>query len=102
MRKTKVYEDHTGHLLRWIKNHGGWWYLICTPGDERMTFELMRIMIQKLYKEKLYELIFVLLMVHRQAPFMEHVMDNLLLDGLVKRWGKDKDDIVKELIQLLT
>ena len=61
----------TDRLLNWIKRYPGWWYLICTPGDEHMDLDMMQQLIRRLEKESFYELIFVLLMVHRDAPHYE-------------------------------
>lgn len=100
MSKRKT--DHTTRMLRWVYDHGGWWQLICTPGDERMTFTMMKLLVEKLSKAELHELIFVMLMVHRDAPLMENVREYLLLERLVKDWHADQEEIVEELKRLLT
>lgn len=85
-------------LLDWIQQYGGWWYLLCTPGDPNLTLSLTQTMIQSLAEQGLDELIFVLLMVHRKEPFMEHVFEYMLLDELNLRWAEDWDGIIKWLI----
>lgn len=89
----------TVRFLKWIRTYSGWWYLICTPNEEHMNLSMMRTLIQCLYKEGFYEIIFVLLMVHRNDPVMSHVPEYLLLDGLVARWDGDRDAIIARLLK---
>lgn len=84
--------------LQWIEQYPGWWYLICTPGDEHMTLSMMQKLIKRLYEESLYELIFVLLMVHRQEPFMKDFFSFALLERLIGCWEDDREKIVAEFI----
>ena len=60
---------------------------------------MMKTLIERLYEEGFYEIIFVLLMVHREDPVMSHVTEHLLLDGMVERWEEDREDIVKKLLE---
>lgn len=88
----------TIRFLKWTRRYSGWWYLICTPNDEHMNLQMMKMLIQRLYQEGFYEIIFVLLMVHRNHPVMSHVTEYLLLDGIIEHWTEDKDDIIKSLL----
>ena len=90
--------DNTARLLRWIKRYPGWWYLICTPGEEHMSLNMMQTMIRRLEKEGFYELIFVLLMVHRDHPIMENFFAFSHLDFLVRHWEGEPGKIVKDMI----
>ena len=94
-------KNQTVRLLKWIRKHSGMWYLICTPGEEHMNQERIRELVKQLYKEGFYELIFVLLMVHRNAPCMKNVSEYLLLNSLIDHWEEDKDGIARELEALL-
>ena len=51
-----------------------------------MTLSMMKSLVQRLAKEGLYEIIFVLLMVHRNAVFMDNVFKNLLLEMILAGW----------------
>lgn len=88
------------HFLTWIRQYSGWWYLICTPNDSHMNLQMMKLLLEKLYQEGFYELIFVLLMVHRNDPVMDHVTDYLLLDCLIDQWDKNPSHIFKNLLDL--
>lgn len=64
-----------------------------------MTLQMMRMLIERLYKKGFYEIIFVLLMVHRKNAVMSHVVEYLLLDGMVEHWNEDKDNIIKKMLE---
>ena len=91
----------TIRFLKWIREHSGLWYLICTPGDEHMNMDMIRQLIGRLYQEGFYEMIFVLLMVHRDNPALSHISEYLLLDSLIVRWGREKENIIQEIQALL-
>ena len=90
----------TVHFLKWIRQYSGWWYLICTPNDEHINLQMMRLLIARLYQEGFYEIIFVLLMVHRDDPVMAHATDYLLLDCLTEQWKKNPSLFYKNLLGL--
>ena len=95
----------TIRFLKWINKYSGWWYLICTPREEHMTFSMMKMLVKRLSKERFYEIVFVLLMVHRDADFMDIVFKKMLLEMILASWKgkvKDKDQIIKDIIGLLT
>lgn len=92
-------------FLKWIRKYNGSWYLICTPGDKRMNLEMMKTLVNRLAKKGFYEIIFVLLMVHRNEPFMDSVFKLLLLDIIMENWSSakfGKKQILKEISNLLT
>lgn len=93
--------DHTLRFLKWIRKHSGLWYLICTPGDEHMNLDMMRQLVRQLYQEGFYEIIFVLLMVHRNSSELLHLTEYLLLNSFIARWGREKEDIIHEIQALL-
>lgn len=98
-------DKHTIRFLKWIRQYSGWWFLICTPGDEHMNLDMMKMLIQRLAKEQFYEIIFVLLMVHRNAEFMDSIFKTMLLEMIRAGWKgevKDKEQILHDLTDLLT
>ncbi|MCI8869424.1 MAG: hypothetical protein HFF39_02595 [Lawsonibacter sp.] len=97
MQNTDDRTNETLRFLKWIRNYSGWWYLICTPGQEQMNLEMMKMLIERLYREGFYEIIFVLLMVHRNHPALSHLAEYLFLDSCIARWDKEKDHIIQEI-----
>lgn len=64
----------------------------------------MKLLVKQLAKEQLYELIFVLLMVHRKENFMQHISEYILLDIITENWKgkvKTKNQIVEDIMNLL-
>ena len=94
----KKAHERTTKFLKWIRKYNGLWYLICTPGEEHMNPQMMKKLIEQLSQESLYEIIFVLLMVHRDAPFMEHIADRMLLDTLADNWENSREKFTRNLI----
>lgn len=79
--------------------------LICTPDDKQMTLEKMKMIIQRLAKDQLYELIFVLLTVHRDKNYMYNVWRALLVEMALAGWSgevKTKEQILYKLTDMLT
>lgn len=99
MKKTRT--ARTIRFFKWIREHSGLWYLICTPGDEHMNLDMMRNLIGQLYQEGFYEIIFVLLMVHRDSMELSHVSEYLLLDSFIARWDREKENVIHEIQTLL-
>lgn len=98
MYNTENRNKQTTRFLKWIQEHRGWWYLICTPEEEHMNLQMMKLLITRLYQEEFYEIIFVLLMVHRNDPIMSHTLEHLLLDGITARWNQDRKNIIQQLL----
>ena len=86
-------DTQTIKFLKWIHRYNGWWHLICTPNDEHMDTAMMKMLITRLEQEEFYEIIFVLLMVHRKADFMESVNDLLLNKIITAIWSGEKTTI---------
>lgn len=92
-------------FLEWVKRHPGWWELICTPNHEHMKLTMMKMLVERLAKEQFYELIFVMLMVHRKAGFVDSVMKDMLLEMILAGWKgkvKGKEESIADLIDFLT
>lgn len=104
MGKITKRDKQTVDFLKWIKRYSGWWYLICTPNDEHMNMVMMKSLIERLEKEQFYEIVFVLLMVHRNEPFMKNIFDYLSLEIITENWNGNAisgKQIIREIIQLL-
>lgn len=96
--KEDIRTKQTLQFLKWVRRHGGWWYLICTPNEEHMSPRMMKLLLEELAKESLYEMIFVLLMVHRNEKFMSSFFGYELLNMLITHWDSDKDKIINSFI----
>lgn len=98
-------DNHTVRFLKWIRIYPGWWYLICTPGNEHMNINIMKMLIERLAKEQFYEIIFVLLMVHRNADFMDSVFKTMLLEMMLNTWQGEanvRQQFIRDLTNLFT
>lgn len=70
-----------------------------------MTVNMMKMLIEKLAQEQFYEIIFVLLTVHRNAEFMDNIFKNMLLEMILSGWKgelKSNEQIIHKLTDLLT
>lgn len=79
--------------------------MICTPNEEHMSMDMMKMLIERLAKEQFYEIIFVLLTVHRDADFMDGVFKMLLLEMILSGWKGEvngKDQFLQDVTDLLT
>ncbi len=100
-------EEERKHFIRffdWISLNSGWWRLICTPGDKNMTPDMMKLLLRRLIRERLYEPAFVLLTVHRRAAFADRRFKDTLLSGLTAVTGfepQEKKRIVEYAERLL-
>ena len=97
MKKNKKRIEKT---LKWIDVYGGWWYLICTSGSKYMTPSLMETILKRLVKDSLYELVFVTIMVHRDAYFMNDAIKKELerfLCGELKMKKRQVKQFIKRL-----
>lgn len=105
MEKLTKRDKHTVRFLEWINRYSGWWYLICTPDEEHMDLSMMKMLIERLSKEQFYELIFVLITVHRNAEFMDSIFKKLLLETIICGWKGEvasKEEIIRNITDLLT
>ena len=93
--------SHTKKLLQWIRDYPGLWYLVCTPGTEEMNLQMLKFLFQKLRDAHLYDLIFVMLMVHREHPALKKLSEYWLIDRLSSTWEEDKFQILEDLSALL-
>jgi len=101
MSKSKGNDRHkqTVRFLKWIERYSGWWYLICTPKDEHINPAIMQTLIEQLAKEQFYEIIFVLLMVHREEGFVKSTGEAVFVEMLIDEWNAGKkEEFVKHLI----
>ena len=99
--------DRDRQLLRfsrWIRAYPGCWFLICTPDCAHMSPEVLRTLARQLTREGFYEILFVLLTVHRNAPFLDSRFKAALLETIAAENGPDMDNtrLRRELAALLT
>lgn len=93
--------SHTKKVLQWIRDYPGLWYLVCTPGAEEVNLQMLKFLFQKFCQAHLYDLIFVMLMVHREHPALKKITEYWLIDRLSATWEEDKIQILEELSALL-
>lgn len=102
MKKITKRDKQTIRFLKWIRRYPGWWHLICTPNDEHMNIKMMNLLIRHLAQAQLYEIIFVLLMVHRKEKYVKDVSSCTLLDMVIENWGgkrKDREQMIKDILE---
>ena len=59
-------------------------------------------LIRHLAQEQLYEIIFVLLMVHRNEMYVKDALNSMLLDMMTENWGgkkKDRKQMIKDILK---
>lgn len=103
MKNSTQRDQQVIRFLKWIREYPGLWEAICTPNNEEypMNLKKMQMLVEKLRHEGFYELIYVLLTVHRNEPYMEGIMESLLLDTLIRQWPEEREHILAELVDLL-
>ena len=88
-------------FFQWVQQYFGFWSLICTPGHEHMTPSNLVDIIEKLAEANLDELIFVMLAVHRNEPFVAYFYRTMLFDLITERWEEERDHIITKMIKHL-
>ncbi len=96
MQRSRKTKKRSRKLLKWIQRYGGYWYLICTPGDSHMNMVVAKNIINSLAKNGLDEMIFVFLTVHRNEEFVKHMLSYMTLDLMLEEIKhKGLDQIVR-------
>ncbi len=85
----------------WVQQHFGLWSLICTPGHEHVNPLNLVDIIEKLAEAHLDELIFVMLTVHRNEPFVAYFYRTMLFNLIAEHWESERDHIIKKMIEYL-
>ena len=70
-----------------------------------MNLSTMKMLIERLAKEQFYEVIFVLITVHRNAGFMDSVFKKMLLESIISGWKGEvngKEQFLSQITDLLT
>jgi len=102
MQKNKERTAQTIKFLKWIKKYPGWWQLICEPGNDHMNLGMMQMLVKKLGEEGFYEIIFVLLEVHKNVEFLKGVKETLFKDMMISEWKNgNNDDLIGKLVAYL-
>lgn len=102
MKKITKRDKQTIRFLKWVRRYPGWWYLICTPNDEHMNIKLMHELIRHLAKKRMYEIIFVLLMVHRSETYVKDMPCFMLLNMMIENWNgkrKDREQMLNDILE---
>lgn len=97
----KKMPPETSAFFQWVQQNFGLWTLICTPGHEHMNPTNLVDVIEKLAEAHLDELIFVMLTVHRNEPFVAYFYRIMLFELLADRWEDDRKDLINKLINHL-
>lgn len=88
-------------VLNWSRANRTYWRIMCTPNDEQMTPDMMKKIIINLQENSLYELIFVMLTVHRKTPFVNDILADITNYMMYRRWNKENDGIINRITKFL-
>ncbi len=89
-------------LFKWILYEPGLWYIICTPDDKRITPSGMQALLRKLEGEGFYEIIFMLIMLHREKDFMKSMFFYILTELASDKWKSGHgNEIIRKAIEYL-
>ena len=91
----------TPEFFKWVQQHFGLWSLICTPDHEHMNPSNLVDLIEKLTEANLDELIFVMLAVHRNEPFIAYFYRTMLFDLIAEHWEDERELIISKMIKHL-
>lgn len=98
-------KDKNAKLLRlidWIDQYPGFWQMACDPNNEHMNMSKMRTIVGLLAQAKLYEVIVVVLAVHKNQGFIESLKQEMLLEMAKKQIKDDnKDKMIKFILDKL-
>lgn len=100
-RVKKPATERSLRFLKWIKENAEWWDIICTAEHESMNPQMMANLIEVLEREGFYEIIFVMLKVHRNEYFMSCFKSDMLLDFIISKWFNERDNVIKKIISNL-
>lgn len=99
MPKKEARMKQTLRFLKWTKKNAGWWQFICEMDQENMNTEILQTLIKKLAEDSLYEIIFVLLEVYKNKPFMKSIREMLIKDLIISAWkDRSQKDAVNKII----
>lgn len=85
----------TVRFLKWVREYPGYWQLITTPGMEEMNPSMMQSLMERLEGEGLFELIFVMLAVHRKTPFVDYFTHAAFEELLLRHWEEESGEILR-------
>ncbi len=97
-------EKQAARVLRWTRKYPGWWYLVCTPDDGHMNMVMMSRLISHLAKHQLYELIMVLLMVHRNTDYVRCACRHVVFEMVADNWNGNivgKEWLIRKILRQL-
>ena len=70
--------------LEWIDKYPGFWRVICEPHGENMNLDEMRVIINSLQRDKLYEMILLTVELHKDEPYIQDMMKSITNKALRK------------------
>ena len=86
-------------LIEWIERYPGYWDMACDSNDEHMNMGKMQMIVKSLAQAELYDVIMVVLTVHKNCVFVQSIEKELMLQFLKKQIQDDKRD---KLINFIT
>lgn len=98
MKKLFNRAEQTKKFLNWSAAYPGWLQLICTPNHGCMSPQTMKMLVERLADESFYEIIFVMLEVHRNTPYVKDLAKTLLLDMMIEKWQNDKEELIQKIV----
>ena len=92
MSTNKERASQTIKFLKWTRENDARWRLICEPDNEKMNYSVMKLLIEQLTKERFYEIILVLLHVHKDKEYTKKIYQDLFANLLTKVFEDGKED----------
>lgn len=89
-------------LIDWIEQYPGFWQMACDPNHEHMSITKMRTIVGLLAQAELYEVIVVVLAVHKNQGYIESLRKEMLLNMAKKQIKDDnRDKMIKFILDRL-
>ena len=101
MKEAQKDKERSREVLNWSRANRNYWRIICTPNDEQMTPDMIKKIIINLQENSLYELIFVMLTVHRKTAFVNDILSDITNYMMYRRWNKENDGIINRITKFL-
>ncbi len=101
MRELNNGKEYTAEVLKWINNYREYWRRICTPNDDLMTEDIMKRLIKILWDQSLYDIILVMITVHRNTPFVSDLLIDMSNYMISTRWKNESEALLNRMINYL-
>lgn len=94
--------NETTRLIKWSHEYSGLWEIIIDKNSRYMTPEMMRRLILFLAKNELYEVIYVMLSVHKDKEYVKTAYELMFKDSIISELKKGKEgDVINRLLNYL-